>query len=462
MIVWKDYTQDLDKDIISRDDDYKLFNRNQNSNGIRVTLTRGNDPANISGLYCHGYVMCRNGVTYHAYGENVSGITGNSAWFIVPNDVYLVPGLVTVSIMLSSSVSDSSSASQFVTVLSARMIVERNVTGNQREPSSVAVQIENIAQMYTQMEQAKSGAEAAAAFVPNMISLAYDSARGYSRGEYMIKDNYLYVAMNDVAADAEFSAGNFAAVKVGEALMLNPKYIRYFFNWEITASSSITVFNGTYKFSGGRFTLNGSTENKASAYQNFDMMDSSGTVRYTNDTTIPSNHKGLILINGHRYRLRTRYISGTVSTIDTGVIPYARCEKVVFSARLASNYVGKTYTDRNTGDTCTDFVYDSTEMPNGIMVTLYTSRTGGPVWDNYTGEVTLEDITSSAFEYECIAPVETSPAIADHAVGDLFILNSCLYKAISAINSGEDIKTGGASANVTKTSIAEVLSNINS
>jgi hypothetical protein len=56
-----------------------------------------------------------------------------------------------------------------------------------------------------------------------------------------------------------------------------------------------------------------------------------------------------------------------------------------------------------------------------------------------------------------LAMVETSPATANHAVGDYLMLNNRLYKVTSAIATGEQIIVG---SNVQYTTVAEELTAI--
>lgn len=470
MVIWKDYVQDLDKDIVVRNDDYKLLNRNQKSNGIRVTLTHGGEAADLTGLTCHGYVLCcKSGVTYHVYGSSTAGIGGNNgtsnqAWIIIPNDAYLVPGLVVVTIMLSSNSGATGTSAEFATVLSVRMVVEKVVSDDQREPSSVAVQIENIAQMYTQMETAKNAANTAAAFLPNTIASEYSTAKSYKHGDIVINNSLLYYAMVNIDVNTAFDSEYFCQLKMEDAVVRNSNFANHSYEHNIQKTFSQN-FNGTYTQNGLRFTFNGTTASETSSLL-IDITDKSRSTVYTYSTkryanASSSRYKTINLIEGHTYRIITKYISGTFATEEGAVktvIAYPYREADIGDTSTAySSRKGTALFNSVTNDYETWFTYTSEMYPNGIYFMLNVVRSGAPTFTDYTIDVILEDVTNSMMLYDNIAPVEGSVLVSNRNVGDLIMVNGLLYRVMSNINAGTTLKID---TNIERTSIAEQLANI--
>ena len=101
------------------------------------------------------------------------------------------------------------------------------------------------------------------------------------------------------------------------------------------------------------------------------------------------------------------------------------------------------------------------KMEQGIEDAQSSAKWGGitgPLSDQTDLNNALTELNSNLTSLAgSLAMIETSPATANHAVGDLIVYNNRLYKVTSAIASGEVIVVG---TNVSATSVADHLTDM--
>lgn len=317
---------------------------------------------------------------------------------------------------------------------------------------------------------AATNANNAASWVPGIISAAYDPNKTYKYGNIVTYNSQIRYIMTDVAANDGLSDSNSCVITADEDIFNTPNRLNFSYVRNITKNVR-NAYIGTYKQTGSRFVLNGYTTDKDSGVL-YDITDkyteygsTANTSRYGSDTN--QQHKAIKLINGHIYRLRSTYISGT-SLTGTGInrpaylwvckeVPYTDKESTTYGLRRG--YSSNPYDGRSAE--CT-FLYTDEEFPYGIFIALYISRSGGPVYEDYTFDGILEDVTSDRFVsgIDSIAPYENGIASSEHTVGELMMFGSRLVKVIRAIAPGERITLTGGSANVQYTTIADELNEI--
>lgn len=111
---------------------------------------------------------------------------------------------------------------------------------------------------------------------------------------------------------------------------------------------------------------------------------------------------------------------------------------------------GKNYS--GTSVSLTQAEYDAlsaTEKNNGTMYFITDSDAVLSASDVALGSGTVEDLAGS------IATIETSPATANHSVGEYIVYNGQLYKVTSAITAGTTL-TGKISATTVDTELNEI------
>ena len=80
-------------------------------------------------------------------------------------------------------------------------------------------------------------------------------------------------------------------------------------------------------------------------------------------------------------------------------------------------------------------------------------------FQNYTADLILEDVTYSDRKLNNIAPVETTPASYNHAIGDLIIVAGNLYKCLVTVTPGTDL-TSGYDIDSTKLQLTSIAAEI--
>lgn len=173
-------------------------------------------------------------------------------------------------------------------------------------------------------------------------------------------------------------------------------------------------------------------------------------VSYTSTRPDSVKANGLILQNGHTYRIRCHQVSGSASN-SIGMR---------FINVSDGTLVGTASGDPLTGDRICTLDYLSTDYPDGVHIALVVTRssTGNTLW-NYTADVTLEDITFGGQEmpHKNLAPIESDTVSQGYTVGKLLVWKGQLYEVTAPIASGESLAVG---TNIKVTSIYEQLAAI--
>lgn len=104
---------------------------------------------------------------------------------------------------------------------------------------------------------------------------------------------------------------------------------------------------------------------------------------YAGTASSVTTHPGMVLADGHRYRLKARHISGTATN---SVL-------VLWSAAPSTSRISGTSTVEDGDVAYSELTYNAASYPNGVFPILYASRSGGNTLTDYVVELTIEDVT---------------------------------------------------------------------
>lgn len=98
MIIDLNYRVDILKGIVSQNAEHPLYYDDQNAHRVNVSLYRGQEEINLSGLSCNGYVV------FVKEGASIGPLTGevsnNTCSVVLPHEAYQHPGAIRVEIKL--------------------------------------------------------------------------------------------------------------------------------------------------------------------------------------------------------------------------------------------------------------------------------------------------------------------------------------------------------------------------
>ena len=242
-----------------------------------------------------------------------------------------------------------------------------------------------------------------------------------------------------------------------EALRSNGAALLNYGNDEQTYSGNSDNWTGTVVRSGFRYVFNGTSQINGTPIKFCLTAPTIGS--YISTWPSAWNGSGVEFKPGHKYRARMRYVSGTATTETTGG---TENKAVNIQFRQSGSILGTYFTDDRTGEQIAEFEPNpldySVNVQTHLMVQVARSNsspaageTHGVTMNNYTIDVWLEDVTYSDKKYENVAPVETSPAKTNHAVGDLIVVGGNLYKCLVTITGGMTLTSGSAFRSIDST-----------
>lgn len=139
--------------------------------------------------------------------EDYAGIEEGKAWVILAGNCYREAGPFGLSITHVEG-------SKRTVIYACAGYIRPGETSSVIDPENV-INIDAIAAMMGEMEDATEAAEAAAAFVPNVIAPAYSASTTYAVGDYVTKDGYLYRCNTAISTAEAWTAAHWTQVKVG-------------------------------------------------------------------------------------------------------------------------------------------------------------------------------------------------------------------------------------------------------
>lgn len=157
-----------------------VFSLDHEANRIGVEVLDGGQPAALSGAVT-GYVIRDDGQTVTV--TQGTGIQGNRAWMVLPQEAYAVPGRVSIVIKLLSGGAET-------TLAACTGTVYRSMTDSAVAPTGTP--IPDLAQLNAAIQAANSAAASAGQFAAGCIAAAYDYNTDYAAGDYVTYNGRLY------------------------------------------------------------------------------------------------------------------------------------------------------------------------------------------------------------------------------------------------------------------------------
>lgn len=157
-----------------------VFSRDHEANKIGVEVLDGGQPAALSGAVA-GYVIRDDGQTVTV--TQSTGLQGNRAWVVLPQEAYATPGRVSIVIKLLSGGAETTLAACVGTVY-------RSATDSAIAPTGTP--IPDLAQLNAAIQAANSAAASAGQFAAGCIAAAYDYNTDYAVGDYVTYNGRLY------------------------------------------------------------------------------------------------------------------------------------------------------------------------------------------------------------------------------------------------------------------------------
>lgn len=275
-------------------------------------------------------------------------------------------------------------------------------------------------------------------YLKSAVADQYDPDRKYRAGEYAWHDGQFVKSLCAIDVPESFVENKWIVLDIKNEL--------YNIEHKLISFSSISEYaaNNGYitRKNGNRFILNCNLAASSTSYRFYIAGNLIATSSNGSAASLTTHPTELVLQNGHIYEAKATHISGTAT--DNVYITFHGFRKAIG---------GSTYGFLNTdGFSYARMAYNSEEDPNGIGIAIYVARReNGNDLQNFTIEVELYDITDQL----AIAPVEHEKSEENHAIGDVFWLESTLYKVTETIASGESIVPG---TNVIATTVMEELS----
>ena len=176
-----------------------LFSQDNQANVINVTVLDGGEPASISGTVTANIIR-QDGGTVTATGGT---ITGNVASITLPAAAYIVPGIVSIAVKLTTS--------GVITTLAAVVAnVYQSSTDTAVDPGTI---IPSITALQSQIEAAVASIPADYSSLWSSLAPAFDSSASYVAGQYVTYDGGFY--RFGTAHSGSWVAGDAIPVTVG-------------------------------------------------------------------------------------------------------------------------------------------------------------------------------------------------------------------------------------------------------
>lgn len=196
------YTQDLTQGIKIRQCGNIVFNGDNLSNVIRVSLYNGTTPATLSGTVV-GTVICSDGSTVPV--DN-GAINGNTVTLTLTEACFAIPGQIGVGIQIVSGTTRT-------TIFKGIYNVERLTTDNVVDPDSrITLQVGDL---IDDIETAIASIPSSYTDLMAAVAPTFDTSTAYTAGQYVWYDSKLYQFTTDHAS------GSWNAAQVELAVVTN-------------------------------------------------------------------------------------------------------------------------------------------------------------------------------------------------------------------------------------------------
>lgn len=413
----------------------QLYYADAEANRIGAIVTAGGAPVALTGT-CSGTAIRADGTTVPLTGT----VDGNMAYVDLIQDCYAVEGMI--QIYVKQTTGDVTA-----TLVAAVGTVRLTETDAVIDPGEI---IPSVSALITAIDDAVASIPADYSDLLDAIAPDYtDLTFPVSAGTYCWQSGTLYTANQDIATSESWTAAHWDAApavteQVAESksavgdLSRRIDALHHLVDYGYAVQSSITTTGTpttTASRRGTRITMNGSMGPSSSALH----IRLNGELAYrVSGDNYKSIAGGMMLQDGHTYRLSLRLVAGTVAADNW--LP--RVYKPGASASMTALATG-TLPD---GTKYFDFVYAAADCPDGVKLTLFVNRsTNGAVFTNTVLECFLEDTTVDM----------TAPA--NIAADKYFMVGDKLFYSTVAIAQNEAIIPG---TNCAALSIADALNQI--
>lgn len=193
--------QDLQEAVHVRYLDGNVFSMDNNGNKIGVNVFSGGEPVTLSGSISAN-VIRSDGATVVVSGES----SENSAWVVLPQAAYAVPGVI--SVVIKNTVSSD------VTTLGAVVAnVYQSTTDTTVDPGQI---IPSVQALITSIETAVASIPADYSSLWTSLAPAFDSTKSYVAGQYVTYNGGVY--RFTTAHSGSWVAADATAVNIGGEL----------------------------------------------------------------------------------------------------------------------------------------------------------------------------------------------------------------------------------------------------
>jgi len=252
-------------------------------------------------------------------------MSGNRAYVIFPQAVYAVPGAISCVIKVTEGTTTTTIAAFVANVY-------RSSTDQAIDPGQL---IPSISSLISAIETAVGSIPADYSSLLATIAGTYSSSKTYNVGDYAWESGVLKRCIVPITAGETFTAAHWTNAVVCDDLSALKTAIsgisdemnvldidvdyKYSFSEELEENPASSYNKEKY---GIRQELTQITLNASSPIQsgNINLKISNGLGRAGSNTDIDAWTTGITLIEGHKYRILMRYMSGTV-TVPSGTNP---------------------------------------------------------------------------------------------------------------------------------------------
>lgn len=180
------------------------------SSGHKFVITQVDEPGTkvpLTGSVSGKFLRSDGTTIALAPSEGYAGIEDGSAWVVLAGNCYTHDGpfRLIITNVKGSERTDIYAFTGYVRLAETDTVVD---------PENV-INIDAIAAMMDDCETATEAAEAAAAFVPNVIAPAYSASATYAVGDYVTKDGYLYRCNTAISTAEAWTAAHWTRVTTG-------------------------------------------------------------------------------------------------------------------------------------------------------------------------------------------------------------------------------------------------------
>lgn len=208
MVIETWFSQDVKKPVQVHYIDGNVFSQDNNGNKVGVVLTDGDTPVNAAGTISAN-VIRSDGTTVAVTGSS----SNNTAWVVLPQSAYAVPGLISIII--------KSTESSVVTTLCAVVgNVYQSTTDTVVDPGTV---IPSIQTLINEIDTAVASIPADYSSLWTKLAPAFSSSSSYTAGQYVTYDGGFYRFLSDHSGT--WDANHVISVSTGSSLQNITDYL---------------------------------------------------------------------------------------------------------------------------------------------------------------------------------------------------------------------------------------------